>query len=388
MSLSGKIETVRIQARHFFYRYAQEKRWKEGKSFAHVTYYAISNVGDTVLSNCVRTVFEKRRLCVKWKLVKLDDPVNSRILRRINRQQAVVIGGGGLFLPDTNKNQKSGWQWAASKEQIASITAPVIIFSVGFNYFRNGHSVSALFCENLNVLIEKAAFVGLRNHGSIMAVRALVKPELRDKIVFQPCVTTLIRKLYRMPDKVPSNKIAVNMAFDREEMRYGDRQELILTQTARGIALLRKRGYEIVYILHCESDRRFLPYLDRQKVPYTVEDACNWMPQKLTEFYNSVELVIGMRGHSQMIPFGVNCEIISLGTHDKMRWFLEDIEAEDWYIEMSENPEQLSRVILEKFIRIHEKDSAVTKKRLMEQQEKLYRITCRNLEIIRKSVYR
>lgn len=35
-----------------------------------------------------------------------------------------------------------------------------------------------------------------------------------------------------------------------------------------------------------------------------------------------------------MIPFGLNCGIISLGTHDKMRWFLDDLGAADWDIDL------------------------------------------------------
>ena len=39
---------------------------------------------------------------------------------------------------------------------------------------------------------------------------------------------------------------------------------------------------------------------------------------------------IGMRGHAGMIPFGVGTPIISLVSHPKLRYFLEDIGHAEW----------------------------------------------------------
>ena len=89
-----------------------------------------------------------------------------------------------------------------------------------------------------------------------------------------------------------------------------------------------------------------------------------------------------------MIPFGLNCEIISLGTHDKLKWFLEDIDALDWYIELNEETESLKDRILETFIRVHEVEAELTQKRLVEKQDELWRITCGNMEIIKSILKR
>ena len=66
-----------------------------------------------------------------------------------------------------------------------------------------------------------------------------------------------------------------------------------------------------------------------------------------------IDLVIGMRGHSQMIPFGVGCKILTLGTHNKMKYFLDDISSPDLLIDLNENFTNLSDHISEKSIEIY-----------------------------------
>ena len=95
-----------------------------------------------------------------------------------------------------------------------------------------------------------------------------------------------------------------------------------------------------------------------------------------------MDCVIGMRGHAQMIPFGLNCEIISLGSHEKMKWFLQDINAEDWYIELREEPETIAKRIIELFNNIHDKET--TKNRLISAQNILWKKTLYNASIIKQ----
>src|SRR5699024_7840787 len=51
--------------------------------------------------------------------------VDEAAVKRINATaDAVVIGGGGLFLQDTNPNRLSGWQWKISPEALAALEVP------------------------------------------------------------------------------------------------------------------------------------------------------------------------------------------------------------------------------------------------------------------------
>ena len=57
------------------------------------------------------------------------------------------------------------------------------------------------------------------------------------------------------------------------------------------------------------------------------------MPEYV-KLYSEPDLVIGMRGHAQMIPFGCGTPIISLVSHDKLQWFLDDIGHQEYGIEI------------------------------------------------------
>ncbi|MCC9690569.1 hypothetical protein [Streptomyces sp. MNU103] len=51
---------------------------------------------------------------------------------------------------------------------------------------------------------------------------------------------------------------------------------------------------------------------------------------EIRDLYARTRLVIGMRGHAGMIPFGVGTPIVSLISHPKMAYFLADIERPEW----------------------------------------------------------
>lgn len=365
------------------YTKSQERSFAVCRDAAHVTYCCCRNMGDTVLSQCVRKTLGKLCGVNTYRIIPVNKSVTEKTVADINRTSLLVIGGGGLFLPDTNKNNISGWQWAIPPALLEKIAVPVAIYSVGYNYFR-GQTPNALFEENLRRIVAKSSFVGLRNTGSCRAVKAILGDDLGKSIVFQPCTTTLIRKIYTdIPPKKQTGRIGINMAFDRENLRYGDDEDIVLSQVAQAMKELVARGYELFCVAHCHADLKFLPYLRNENVKFTPVDMSAAFPHTAFDFYNSIDCMFGMRGHAQMIPFGLNCSVISLGSHEKMRWFLEDIDATDWYVELRRKPRSLKTEIIDTFSRVHERDGEKTRSRLLAAQDRLWDITLRNAETIR-----
>lgn len=362
--------------RNIIYKAIESKNRKMGNTrikATHITCCVAQNAGDTYLSWCVRRYFAFG----EWNIVDVREKVTLELINRINKTDVCIIGGGGLFLPDTNKNDVSGWQWAISEEQINMITVPIIVFSVGYNYFR-GQENSELFIKSVNHLVRHSAFIGLRNMGSVRTVKSFLEEDLKRKVVFQPCTTTLISKMHYVNKKNNTKIIGVNIAFDREDRRYGENKEIILTQISKSICHIENLGYKIRYIAHSDGDLEFLSYLDKEHVCYHVADLTGSLPKEIMKCYEDVELVLGMRGHAQMIPFGMGCRIISLGTHDKMKWFLEDINALDWYIDLNSGIDQITERIIQKFENINIKNCLETDQRLKEEQDKLWEISCNN----------
>jgi len=365
--------------KEFFYLYKEKNR--KGKiTISHVTHY-FGNAGDTVLSKCVRDLFLKNKKDIKWKLEAVRDSVSESKIQKYNKSHGLIVGGGGLFLPDTNKNNISGWQWPCSVDVYKKIKPPIILFAVGFNYFK-GQVPEPLFIDNLKYLSERSAFFGVRNLGSRDEIIKLVGDQFKERIVYQPCPTTIIRKIYDIPGKVKTKKIAYNIAFDRYERRFAGNMYAILDQIALSAKKLDKQGYEILLVCHVKDDMKFHISMDKYNVNYRIVSIRNFLPEEVIAFYNNIDVVIGMRGHSQMIPFGVNSCILTLGSHAKMKWFLEDIDALDWFIDISENSENLSETILSKFKQVYEDNYDETYKLLKAKQNYLYEITLNNLKVI------
>ena len=153
---------------------------------------------------------------------------------------------------------------------------------------------------------------------------------------------------------------------------------------AEAMYIISQRGYEIYFVTHMCTEIPFLKYINKYMFSYTFRDVSSWDVDKLMRFYNEMDLVIGMRGHGIWIPFGVNCQIISLGNQNKTKWFLEDIDALDWFIDVTEKSTCLAKQIVKKFIEIHEEKRTETNIRLIEAQKNLWEITCRNMVEIKQ----
>lgn len=362
--------------------YLKKEKGSRSNKASHVSYYSgWENAGDTVLSKCVRTVFNKS-FSNGWNLIKLTDPVTEKNIEKINQSAYLLIGGGGVLLPDSNPNSISGWQWAIDPTFWEKIKVPVIVFGIGYNFFK-GQKNSELFIDNLEKLVTRADFFSLRNHGSIKKVCELLPENLHDKIAYQPCPTTIIRNLCpHLKTKKDGNLIGINIAFDRYERRFGKNIYTILDQIALAIKQIEELGFQIINVCHLENDSKFEISLDQRSVKYQTVNLQFKLPNEVYDFYNKVALMFGMRGHAQMIPFGLNTKIISLGTHDKIRYFLEDIDALDWYINVNQAPESLSIEMLEKFNQQMFLEKNETEKRLVEQQELLADITQENMNKI------
>ncbi|MDF7798965.1 polysaccharide pyruvyl transferase family protein [Pontiellaceae bacterium B1224] len=307
------------------------------KRIGHVAMYTDGNAGDTLLPRTVRDAVDIE-FSNRWKGIHAHRTVNKNLLKQINGLDGLLIGGGGLFLRDTNPNNLSGWQWSCSVDALSRIEVPIALFAVGYNRFRNQPDFKPVFRQHLELLAEKSVYIGLRNSGSIRAVKTYLPSQLHNKIRYQPCPTTLCNILYpelcRSAEEQEKPLVVLNCAFDRIELRLGKRTDTILSELAQ-VARTLSDTCRIAYYAHARSDHQMLPYLEKAGVPYQLENLFHIHPGEVMKAYARPDLVIGMRGHAQMIPFGCGTPILSLVSHDKIQWFLDDIKRPDWGVEMA-----------------------------------------------------
>jgi polysaccharide pyruvyl transferase WcaK-like protein len=348
-----------------------------GPWLAHIASYN-PNAGDVLLPVALRDLFGYVLGPIRWHGVQAHPEVTEPVVADLNRCRGVVVGGGGLFLKDTNANANSGWQWNCSIPALRSIQGPLVLFAVGYNRFRGQDDFDPIFTEHLTAVAEKASYIGLRNSGSIRAVRRYLPAELQGKLRYQPCMTTLMTRLYPeliLPERSAPPFVALNCAFDRSTLRFGDRKPVILRRIAEAMHRI-QATIPIRYYAHMSLDDEVLPYLDERGVKYEYISLQGAAPAEIVRAYSRPALTIGMRGHAQMIPFGCGRPVLSLISHDKLRWFLEDIGATEWGIEADDDDlaERLPAIALEMTERAGE-----VEKRFDAARDRLWDVSMRNV---------
>ncbi len=305
-------------------------------SYAHFSAFYVGNTGDNLLVKSLRdSIIKTTGVPCNWvdRNVRLE--LDDDAVMLVNKTNGLFVGGGGLFLKDTNRNDISNWQWPVSINQLDKVKVPLYCLGLGYNRFRGQEDFDEVFYENINCVVERSTIFGMRNRGSVSAIQKYLREDLKEKVTFHPCATTVLSRIYKMPNiKAEKPFIAMNCAFDREDMRFGDKKEEILTALAKTLKVLSK-DYEIKYFVHTRTDKNMLPYLDAEKLEYEIVALYEDMSMdRFLEIYSSPALLLAMRGHAQLIPFGCGTPTLSIISHDKLAWFLEDVGHPEWGVDV------------------------------------------------------
>lgn len=329
----------------------------------HIGAHDADNAGDIVLLDAMTRLIEKH---LGWDIMQIDDWREDKRHETYNRADAVIVGGGGLFIRDTKPNSKSGWRWNISIDELNKIASPLIIFGVGLNRFRGQEDYDPIFYEHMNALANKAAFFGVRERSSI--------PEMErytggGNIQWQPCPASMCGIIYEDIDKlIPDPKTVVFApAMDRYHLR-GD-----VSRIMPALHELVNRGYKLKVAFHIKSDLNAIPYLE--EIDCTMHDLRGQDADKILRFYKQAGLVIGMRMHSLLIPFGFGRPVIPIISHDKIKRWLEDIGHPEWGIELKD--QQMTAKIMERVGKDQADELAV---------DLMHAVTLRNLHYIKEII--
>ncbi|MFJ5261291.1 polysaccharide pyruvyl transferase family protein [Streptomyces sp. NPDC088387] len=359
------------------------------EQLAHVALFAEGqeNAGDKVLPEAVRMCFDADTGPHRWYEQPVHRLVDEATLEQLNARRGVIVGGGGLFLPDTSPNGNSHWQWNVPDDLLSRITAPLAVFAVGYNVFDGQLYRRGRFAESLRVLVERSAFFGLRNHGSIDRVRELLPAELRDRVRYQPCPTTVARHLipgWTDPAE-RSDTVLVNAAYDRSGLRFGHDYGHFLAQMATAVRTLRDRT-DVRYAAHMPADEKFVHDLRREHgITLPVEQLYDMSNDGIRDLYRRSKLVVGMRGHAGMIPFGGGTPILSLVSHPKLAYFLADIGRPEWGLSVHDR--ELGARLAERAVAVLDDHRAAVAD-VYAAQDLLWKTTQSNIDELRETFNR
>lgn len=300
---------------------------------AHVFAHEATNLGDVYLRRATREAFSTAFPGATFTDVEVRRIFTERDVAMLDEHDLVVVGGGGLLLRDTFPNDVSDWQWGCGVELLRSIRAPIVVYAIGYNRFRGQDDFARpLFDRHMQCLVERSAFFSVRNTGSVAAVRRYLSEDVHDRVRLSHCPSLLFPRV--VPERaIGSRRIGLLLAGDRLHLRHPDRDGFAsrIRALARGLG----RHSELHVIAHQPHDLWFLEHLG--DVRHTLVDLVGRSPEEAIACYSSLDVMIGDRGHAQMIPFALGCRIVSLVSHDKLAWFLQDVGLEDHGIEESDS---------------------------------------------------
>lgn len=288
----------------------------------HIGAHNADNAGDIVINDVMKRILYN----FDEIIMQVDDWRETT--RDYNHGKAVIVGGGGLFIPDTKPNLNSGWRWNITARQMEKIKVPIIVYSVGFNKFRNQDHFQLIFSESVRTLVNISSFFGLREKAGRHRLITYIG-ECADFMNWQPCPAQFGSFLY--PEIEPKRKektLVFAPAMDRMHLR-GDVYHIM-----PALRYAVDNGWKIILATHIACDKEVLPLMDR--IPYTFMDLRGRPANEILQFYADASLVIGMRLHSLLIPFGFSVPIIPVISHDKIVDWLEDIGHPEWGVELQD----------------------------------------------------
>lgn len=266
---------------------------------------------------------------------------NSKNIDNLNKFDYILVGGGGLILPDTSSNINSAWQWNIDNNNLNKITKPIYVISIGYNLFFNqtitmpnrenditNESLLPIFKNSITALIKKAERFTLRHNDDCEKLISIIGEEYRSHISYEKCATIWYVDKYwkdKIPRKNKDKYIAIEIKDDREWRRYYKiGKKKYYSELEKVVKHCIKNKTKIAYLSH-DGSKNFYNYLCKKgiKIPY-LDNACR-DEKKIRNNYGKIQTILCSAGHSQMISDGCGIKIISLVTHPKIRNYCDDI---------------------------------------------------------------
>lgn len=327
---------------------------------AHVYVPNKKNAGDFLLGTSTKAYFVQTFLKNQEGVVFTDLNCRDNNLFQnadlLNSFDAIIVGGGGLILPDSGPNMVSCWQWNISKEVLQKINKPIYVISVGVNLFykqdmsmpkrENNFSEPAriaIFKDNITTLINKAKYFSIRHQGDINTLLEIIGVQYKDKLKLQFCPSIEYIKEKWLPRlKKMNNKkyIAIEIKDDREWRRYHKIGKLnYYKKLEEFVKKCISDGKDICCMSH-DGSMNFYKYLKSKNIniPLLLNNSSN--EEKILNNYSKVHTMLCSAGHNQMFSYALGLRTISLASHPKLEYFCKDLGLNDC-IKINENIDDL-----------------------------------------------
>jgi len=266
-----------------------------------------------------------------------DVPVlNQSCVNMMNKMgDLVILGGGGQLMP---RSSGTGWQFNMSSVLIDQLDIPLVVMSIGLNTFPYGSTaLSAQTLDHVGHVYRKADAFSVRDSATknVLAATGIRNVEVTaDSAVHVP---------YAIPDMSSTigsgaPYMILQWAGDRYYERYGRGPLMALVRSiCAGIDAISdtcETAPQIMYVPHVSKyDYDAFP-LFQQHLGVRLVDASTVLGTRnehlgavplLAGLYRGADLVLGVRGHSNILAYAMDTPWIGLGGQPKVVAFNDDV---------------------------------------------------------------
>lgn len=308
------------------------------------------NFGDLALqAGQMRVLREDTSETLEFLPIHCQETVfHADLIEAINETcDLLLLGGGGMIFHRPEDSSRSGWQFNIAIEDLEKIKVPVATYGIGYNAFHfDEMKLLPIAMQHLLATQAKAALFSVRNQGSRSALIAGGLNGDRIEVIPDPGMYVAPRKFSLPGGEEAELRIGLNWAGDRPHFRFSepwaDSREILIASLCDAFELLaqtfpRMKVYFIPHLVdRIDSDvwQHFENRLGDLIV--NLEDSASQIyPPSLAQVgfladtYRQMDLTIGMRGHANIIPFGMETIPVGLGSHDKVGFFLDEAGLSD-----------------------------------------------------------
>lgn len=297
------------------------------------------NFGDHALGLATRSLF--RQHFASDAIFETVDThklwIDTRKVDEINRDaDLVLVGGGGLI--HTFALDGRAWMFHLPTNLVTSIAPRLGVFGVGFNQFRTeSQQLRPSVCRNLGAIQKHALFLSVRNDESkeCLARNGIFADEIVDPGFF-------LDGNHPLPELGRPYAI-VQLAFDSTAERGIDRNRL-MSGIGALIDHIIARGLAVVLAPHCQPDieisravRAASKHNDQIHIWNYYGGISDDQLSSHLGYYKHAELVVGMRGHAQIIPAGMGVPFLTIANHRKHLDLAARLGMSDYCVEMADD---------------------------------------------------
>jgi polysaccharide pyruvyl transferase WcaK-like protein len=279
----------------------------------HVHFRTHGNVGDAAVVLAIRQLVDAAVPGVRWSarpMQLLRGAPDPGVLAFVNAHDLVIVGGGGFC---------SRFALPLDAGLLAGITAPLVLFGVGYNRNAGDPPLDDAQRASLAAIGHQARLVSVRDG----ATGALFAALGRDAVLTgDPAVFLRPQRPWWPRRRRRPRAIGVNLAAHGWTGQAAGLAGVVDAVAAALRALAADGDTECFYLQHTRAEDAVLRRLARELPGLR---RCRYAAPGLAWTYGQLDLVVSMMLHSTLLAFAAGVPVVNVAYDDKNTAFFADL---------------------------------------------------------------